>query len=217
MTFTEDQPAWAAARAVRAVRGHETRTELLEAACVVFGALGYARTTVVDVTTQAGVSRPTFYAYFASKEAIFVEVAARVRDEFLAVHEMSSEQEARDPLSLGLASTAAYLAAYAANKDLLTVIEHQAISDPSIAVLWSEIQERPRRRVARYVRRMMAEGVACPAASPEVLSQGILGMFSRLGQSVPPGEKEFAALVRESTAMYLRLLGIEESAQEVPG
>ena len=119
-------------------------------------------------------------------------------------------------LSLGLASTAAYLAAYAANKDLLTVIEHQAISDPSIAVLWSEIQERPRRRVARYVRRMMAEGVACPAASPEVLSQGILGMFSRLGQSVPPGEKEFAALVRESTAMYLRLLGIAESAQEVP-
>ena len=72
-------PAWAAARVVRAEQGHETRASLLNAAALVFARLGYARTTVADITAAADVSRATFYVYFASKAEVFAVVAAWVR------------------------------------------------------------------------------------------------------------------------------------------
>lgn len=215
MTKAAPQPAWAAARVTRAARGHETRTLLLAAAATVFGRLGYTRTTVADITAEAKVSRPTFYVYFASREEVFAEVAAWVRDEFLSAHEIPGVDES-DPYALGRASTQAFLAAYAAHNDLLTVIEHQAISDPEIAKIWAEIQQRPKLRVARYIRRLTAEGVARPAAPADVLAEGIVGMISSLGRSAPDDEQEFATLVEAQTAMYLRLLGINDAPGTCP-
>lgn len=205
-------PAWAAARTVRAEHGHETRTLLLNSAALVFARLGYARTTVADITAAADVSRATFYAYFASKAEIFAIVAARVRDEFLAAHEIPGVDES-DPYALGRASAKAFLAAHAANKDLLTVIGHQAITDPVIAQIWAEIQRRPARRVARYVRRLAADGAARPAAAPDLVAEAVAGMVARLGQSAPADEAAFASLVDAVTAMYLRLIGVEVPAR----
>ncbi len=201
-------PAWAAARMVRAAGEHETSTLLLDSAALVFARLGYARTTVADVTAEAGVSRATFYVYFASKAEIFAVVAARVRDEFLAAHEIPGVDES-DPYALGYASSAAFVAAYAANKDLLTVIEHQAIADPAIAEIWTEIQQRPARRVARYVRRLAAEGVARPPAAPDVVAEAVVGIVARFGHRAPADGAAFGDLIHAITLMYLRLIGVE--------
>jgi AcrR family transcriptional regulator len=58
-------------------RGHRTRTRLLDAAEAVFGELGYERASITLITQHAGVAQGTFYKYFPSKHAIFVEL---VRD-----------------------------------------------------------------------------------------------------------------------------------------
>jgi len=58
-------------------RGHRTRTRLLDAAEAVFGELGYERASITAITQEAGVAQGTFYKYFPSKHAIFVEL---VRD-----------------------------------------------------------------------------------------------------------------------------------------
>jgi TetR/AcrR family transcriptional regulator len=207
MSGTAAVPAWAAARVIRADKGHETRTLLLDSAARVFARLGYARTTIADIAAEANVSRPAFYAYFASKPAVFTEVAARVREEFLAAHEIPGVDES-DPYVLGHASSAAFLAAYAANSDLLTVIEHQAIADPAIAEIWAEIQHRPTRRVARYVRRLAADGIAHPAAAPDLVAEAVVGIFARFARFAPADEAAFDDLVEALTAMYLRLIGI---------
>lgn len=165
MANASERPAWAAARALRAEKGHETRGLLLDAAARAFSRLGYARTTIADITAEAAVSRPTFYVYFASKAEAFREVAMRVRDEFLAAHEVT-DVDVTDPRALGRASSRAFLAAHAANADLLTVIEHQAISHVEIRSLWDEIQQRPMRRLAQYLARLTEEGQADPAAAP---------------------------------------------------
>jgi AcrR family transcriptional regulator len=49
------------------------RARLLEAMTQVVGDKGYASATVADAVREARVSRSTFYALFASKEACFVE------------------------------------------------------------------------------------------------------------------------------------------------
>ena len=55
-------------------RGQRTRQKLLDAAEAVFGELGYERASIVEITRTAGVAQGTFYVYFPSKKAVFVEL-----------------------------------------------------------------------------------------------------------------------------------------------
>ncbi len=55
-------------------KGLETRRRLLDAAEAVFGELGYHEASIVKVADAAGVAPGTFYLYFDSKRAIFVEL-----------------------------------------------------------------------------------------------------------------------------------------------
>jgi TetR/AcrR family transcriptional regulator len=201
------EAAWAAARTSREGKEHETRSALLAGAARVFARQGYSRTTIADITAEADVSRATFYLYFTSKAEVFEAVALRVRDEFLAAHEIPGVDE-DDPYALGRASSAAFLTAYAANFDLMTVIEHQAIADAGLRGIWDEIQQRPLRRMTRYVERLSAAGIARPAASPAAVAEAVMGMFARFAQTMPAEPAGIEARVDDLTAMYLRLLGI---------
>ncbi|MGV9827037.1 TetR/AcrR family transcriptional regulator [Gordonia sp. NPDC003429] len=202
------EAAWARARTSREGKEHETRSHLLRRAAEVFAARGYAHTTIADITDAAGVSRASFYLYFTSKADVFASVAATVRDDFLAAHEIRDVDES-DPVALGRASTAAFLTAYARHLDLMTVIEHQALADESIASIWREIQERPRRRVVRYLRRLADSGEADLAADPESVADAVLGMFERFAHRRLTDPREFDRAASSLNAMYLRLLGIE--------
>ena len=55
-------------------RGLDTRRRLLDAAEAVFGELGFPDASIVKVAEAAGVATGTFYLYFDSKKAIFVEL-----------------------------------------------------------------------------------------------------------------------------------------------
>lgn len=55
-------------------RGQRTRSKVLAAAEAVFGELGYERASIVEITRAAGVAQGTFYVYFPSKKAVFVEL-----------------------------------------------------------------------------------------------------------------------------------------------
>lgn len=203
------QAAWARARSGREGREHSTRTDLLSHAAAVFAAQGYAHTTIAQITDAAGVARASFYLYFTSKADVFESVAAIVRDDFLAAHEISGIDQT-DPVALGRASSAAFLTAFGHHLDLMTVIEHQALADETIAAIWHEIQERPRRRVIGYVRRLAQSGRARPAADAESVADAILGMFERFAHRQLDTPAEFDATVDALTAMYLRLLGIDD-------
>jgi AcrR family transcriptional regulator len=48
-----------------------TRLKILEGAAQAFARGGYAETTVDDIIAAAGVSRPSFYKFFANKDDVF--------------------------------------------------------------------------------------------------------------------------------------------------
>lgn len=66
-------------------RPTERRTELLDAAERLFAERGVAVTTVADITAAAGVSKGSFYGYFASRDALVEALNARLGDELFAV------------------------------------------------------------------------------------------------------------------------------------
>lgn len=56
----------------------DRRGQLLDAAFTAFMATGYAKTSMSDIAREAGVSRPTLYRAFPTKEDIFRSVAERL-------------------------------------------------------------------------------------------------------------------------------------------
>ncbi|MGB3696255.1 MAG: TetR/AcrR family transcriptional regulator [Gordonia sp. (in: high G+C Gram-positive bacteria)] len=197
---------WARARHSRERREHETRTAVIDAAAVVFAESGYAKASMGAIAEAAAVARPTVYLYFADKADIFGAVAEQVRDQFLRAHEV--EVPSADPRELWRASTAAFLEAYRENGALLTVIEHQALVDEGIRRLWTEIQDRPKRRMVKFVVALSDAGTARPAVPPEVLGDAVIGMLAHFATLLEP-EEDVAQRVDQLTAMHMRLLGLD--------
>lgn len=59
-------------------RGSDTRRRVLEAALEVFDEAAYPEVRVEQITERAGCSRPAFYQYFPSKDAVFWELASEL-------------------------------------------------------------------------------------------------------------------------------------------
>lgn len=63
-----------------ASRAAVTRARLRRAALAVFARKGFHDTKVSDIVAEAGVSQPTFYIYFPSKEGAFEALVEEFRD-----------------------------------------------------------------------------------------------------------------------------------------
>jgi AcrR family transcriptional regulator len=71
-------------KAPRTERGRRTLRALLDAAAAEFGEKGFHESSVVSITSRAGVALGSFYTYFDSKEALFralvKDMSGQVRD-----------------------------------------------------------------------------------------------------------------------------------------
>jgi AcrR family transcriptional regulator len=183
--------------------------ELLDAAARVFTARGYEDTTVAAITAEAGVSRATMYVYFASKEDVFLALATRIRDDFLAAQEVVDNGD--DPRAVIVATVHSYADAVLAAGPLLRLIAQRGAVDPQVAALDAEISERPIRRFTRYLDRQAAAGVIAPVAAHRVVAETIgytitYGILARRDVTATERMEYLADIVRVSE----KLLGISE-------
>ena len=185
-------------RTSRDREGSETRALLVEKAAAVFGSRGYAHTTIADITEAARVSRATCYVYFASKDDVFQAVAERMRDEFLAAHELP-DVDADDVVEVARRGTRGFFALYATHAGVLRVIAHQSLVSPVIAEIWTETRERPLRRTVRFIERLRARGHATLGGSPRTLAEAVIAVIA-----------DFASrrTLEETTDICLALLGL---------
>jgi AcrR family transcriptional regulator len=70
------------------------RSELASAAWDLFGKKGYEATTVTEIALAAGVSRRTFFRYYASKEDVLAETSDALAEEILAAVDARPRDEA---------------------------------------------------------------------------------------------------------------------------
>jgi len=80
--------------------GEERRARLLSIAADEFAANGYFATKVSQIVKKAGVTQPTFYLYFESKEAIFQELITSFRDKLSTLTKNSKLETGLDHHSL---------------------------------------------------------------------------------------------------------------------
>ena len=70
-----------------------THRGILEAAVEIFRERGYEKTTVEEIVRRVEISQPTFYKYFASKDAVLREVAGGLLREWAEEAEAGARRE----------------------------------------------------------------------------------------------------------------------------
>lgn len=68
---TMDGPVSDSDKTPRTERGRKTLRAILDAAAAEFGEKGFYESSIVGITTRAGVALGSFYTYFDSKDAVF--------------------------------------------------------------------------------------------------------------------------------------------------
>jgi AcrR family transcriptional regulator len=72
-------------RPKKSERSADTRQQLLKAAEVAFGEVGYARARLEDIAAAAGIRRSSLLYYFGSKSQLYAEVVAAIGGELRSV------------------------------------------------------------------------------------------------------------------------------------
>jgi len=102
-------------------RREQTAGALLDAARRVLSAKGYHGTKIVDIARAAGVGVGTFYLYYATKEALFLELVeetvARLKVELDAVRDTVS-----DPVAISRTRTLTFLRFAQENRELFRIV-----------------------------------------------------------------------------------------------
>jgi AcrR family transcriptional regulator len=101
----------------REVIQRSQRERLLEATLRVVGELGYAATKIADLTSEAGISRTTFYELFEDKEACFLAAYDHATERLIGQISGAYEAEPSWPLAMR-AGLAALLGALSADPPL---------------------------------------------------------------------------------------------------
>ncbi len=184
----------------------ERHRELLTAARSAFEELGYGATTVGQITRRAGVSRATFYVYFASKEEVFAILAEQVRDEFTRAQNLEGI-DPDDVEAVLLRTITTTLEASVENLGLMAVLNHQAVGDESIRDLWREVQRDAVHRTAGYVTQQARAGHVHPVADPEALGLMGAGMNDRYAPLVAAGAIDVGVAVEEMHRIWMSCLG----------
>ena len=170
------------------------RGGILRSARMVFASKGYHQTHVSDIIDAAGIARGTFYLYFDSKAAIFIELLDLALEELRGSIVGVDRGPAAPPVELQLAGTVRRLLGTVVSDRLLTtILVREAVGldeevDARLKVFYRELLD--------YIRAALEEGKRMGILRPidtEVGALCIMGTIKQLMEQVVFYDREIAA------------------------
>ncbi|MEU5877045.1 TetR/AcrR family transcriptional regulator [Spirillospora sp. NPDC047279] len=158
-------------------RGARTRERLIVSGREVFEERGFLDTRVTHITRHAGVAYGSFYTYFPSKEALFLEIADRLFEDMTRHATVPSPGAgAPSPAARIRAANRAYYEAYLRNAKMMAIIEQ-------VATFNEEFQEMRRKhralsvgRSAKAIERWQRAGLVAAGLDPETTARALAAM-----------------------------------------
>lgn len=170
-------------------RGIRTRAALVAAARQVFESDGFVDARISDIARTAGVASGSFYTHFDSKEEIFSEVVAQVREEMLHPH-VRARAGSDDPRDWIAAANREYLRSYRRNARLMAALEQVSRVDQQFAALRAERAAAFIDRNAALIRDLQDRGLVAAHLNARVTALALSSMVSRMASLVfVEGEK----------------------------
>ena len=190
-----DPPAPSSRRESREPAGRNGEIE--EAICAAAERLmaerPFTQLSVADVLTEAGVSRASFYFYFASKYALLERLAERVTGGVFGVSRAWFDADDGDPRAQLHDAVAGAFDAWSLHGPLIRAIIESAPAAPEVAALWERLMGEFVDAAADRIRRDRASGASdAGGPDPQTLAASLLWMTERaLYLSIAGGEPAF--------------------------
>ena len=121
--------------------------------------------SVEDLAKGAGISRPTFYFYFPSKDAVVLTLIDRLVEEAKGGREAAVAKLAEDPRAGWREGIEAFYEAFRAHRSLTLAGAELRATNPEARQLWSQVMEGWVDDVTAIVEAERARGAA-PAGKP---------------------------------------------------
>lgn len=166
-----------AVRMARSATDDAPRERLLVAAEAQFRRFGYRRTSVEDITREAGTGKGSLYLHFDSKEAVYLAVVEASLERFLEKADAALHGEGAAPRRLSALVEAT--ADHYGRDELLrsSLLGHSHLVDGRAAALAAEIQRtRIRRLLAETIEAGQREGSVRGGLDPEATAAVLFEM-----------------------------------------
>jgi TetR/AcrR family fatty acid metabolism transcriptional regulator len=189
-------------------RGEESRARLLAAAAREFAQHGYHETKVSTIVADAGVSQPTFYFYFPSKEAIFAELVDSFRQRLRALSEDVPLQAGHSLLFVIAQMQARMEATFQLFADDPNITRISLFQAPGAEQIKQEMAERFHKRL-----RMMQEaGYIRSDVSIDVIADYMSGAMEKLTERyLFTGKSDPKSLARQAAELIFNGIRTEQT------
>jgi AcrR family transcriptional regulator len=160
-------------------QGERRRAELMEAAVVLAGDQGFARTRVSDIVGHVGVGQGVFYWYFESKEALFREILTdtTTRLRFFQGAYLTDETDAVRRIAKGIVATFDFIVH---NAHVFALLDHASVQ-ARFARQRTEVARVHGLDTARHVTDAM-DARLVRRTDPVYISEAITGVIDRLAR-----------------------------------
>ncbi|MDL4813469.1 TetR/AcrR family transcriptional regulator [Actinomadura opuntiae] len=190
-------------------RGARTRERLLTAAREVFEERGFLDTRVAHIARHAKVAYGSFYTYFPSKEAVFLEVADRLFEDM--TRHSFAPAAGPEPADRVRRANRSYYEAYRRNAKMMAIIEQVATFNVEFQEMRRKHRAESVGRSARAIERWQRAGLVDKDLDPEMTARALAAMVDHslylwLVQGDDPSDTE--RLLDTLDALNLRALGL---------
>ncbi len=145
--------------------------------------------SVDDLARGAGISRPTFYFYFPSKEAVFLTLIDRLVEEADAGREALLERLAEDPAERWREALESIFTVFGAHRAVALAGAEIRAASAEARRLWSGVMERWVADAAVAIDAERARGAAPPGIPSRELAVALVTMNERVLYSAFTGEQ----------------------------
>jgi TetR/AcrR family transcriptional regulator, ethionamide resistance regulator len=136
--------------------------------------------SVADIIDAAGVSRSSFYAYFASKTAVIAECLRAVMDQVVVAVQPFHQQSGGDAEAAIRLSLQQWVEVCKRHGALLRTVSEEWPHDAELRRLWFEMLETVTAGTARVIRAARATGQAPDGADPRTLAACLMWGYERV-------------------------------------
>lgn len=167
--------------------GSEPRQRLIRAAEAQFRRFGYRRTTVDDITTDAGTGKGSLYLHFNSKQDVYLAVVTESLERFVA--RATVVLAGHDTVPRRLAALVEATARHYGEDELLraSLFGHDDLVAGRVAELAAEIQ---RERIRALLEEVLVEGQAAGAIRSDLDPLTTAAVLFEMGWAVVRAELE---------------------------
>lgn len=119
----------------------QKRKKIIDKAWELFAKNGYEETKVEDITKDLGISKGSFYTYFATKEELLYEILGKIKKEVIENLENINVDQTPEKVLEDYVKAKMNHAVKILNNMKLRVVEKYLI-DPKLRILFQELQEK---------------------------------------------------------------------------